>query len=170
MADPAEDTVVADPDVDGADLDVEEERPTVTFHGVAYPLAEEIGLMPQMRFAKLSQRQERDPKSVTENDSLVAMYDLLEQCLDPAVWPDFELAAIDHRTSGDDLMRVVQQAFLLNTGRPTRRRSGSSPGPSRTAPSSTSSPASRAIGHLAGRPDLQLVVVKAQEDLAAQAS
>lgn len=145
------------------------ERATVEFHGVQYPIADEIGLMPQMRFAKLAQRQDRDPSSVSEQDSLVAMYDLLEQCLDPAAWPAFEAAAIEYRTSGDDLMKVVQQAFLANTGRPTRRRSDSSPGPSNTEPSSTSSPAARAIGHLAGRPDLQLVVMRAQE-AAAQAS
>lgn len=166
----ADAVIAAEVPADPLGLDDDDEALVVEFHGVFYPIADEIGVMPQMRFAKLAAREDRDPSSVTGSQKLVAMYDLIEQCLHPDVWAAFEVAAIEHRATDDDLMHVVQQAFVAIAGRPTRRRSGSSPGPSGTAPSSTSSRAARAIAHLAGRPDLQLVVVQAQEAQAARAA
>lgn len=63
-----------------------------------------------------------------------------------------------------DLLALVMQLTEAATGRPTKRRPGSSGGRGTTAAKSTESSSDPALDHLAGRPDLQLMVVRARRD------
>jgi hypothetical protein len=132
---------------------------TVEFFGEQFRIADRIGLMPMMRFAKAAKA------GVDSNDldGLAAMYDLLEQCLADDEWARFERHADRHRADGDELMEVVSKVFEVLSERPTRRPSDSSDGPSTTSPSSTDASSSRALRQLDGRPDLQIAVLRAQE-------
>lgn len=132
---------------------------TVEAFGQTFTIAERIGLMPLMRFAKVAQ------SGVDSNDmaGLVAMYDLLEQCFDDADWPRFEAAADKARADGEQLMAIVAQVMAKITERPTSRPSDSSDGPRVTEPRSEVASSSPVMDRLAGRPDLQLMVLRAQE-------
>lgn len=138
-----------------------DEAATVDFHDEQYRITDKVGAMPLMRFSKLAQSGD-----VSEQDALIAMYDLIEACFDPIDWERFQQAAMKHRADSDELMAVVSQVFLVLADRPTSRPSDSSDGPLTTAPSSTSTHVDRAIARLDGRPDLQLMVTKAQEAMA----
>ncbi len=132
----------------------------VEFAGDRFAVAEKIGLMPLMRFAKVAQ------SGVDSADmaGLAAMYDLLEQCIAPADWQRFQTAADRSRADGDDLMGVVRDAIEAISARPTSQPSDSSDGPTATPPSSEPDCSSRVIARLEqqGRPDLALVVAQAQ--------
>lgn len=143
--------------------EVEEDlRPVVTFCGETFRAADRIGALSVMRFAKIAQ----GGADSSDMDGLAAMYDLLEQCIDPADWPRFERTADQKRAGDEELFDVIGQVMAAQSDRPTVRPSASSDGPSVTAPRSTSTPADRAIAREAGRPDLQLAIVKAQEHMA----
>jgi hypothetical protein len=135
---------------------------TVEFHGESYVIAERVATMPLLRFAKLAQ----DDADSDDMSSLAAMYDLIEMCFDPADWARFQKAATKHKADGTELMGVVSQVFQVLAARPTQRPSDSSDGPPSIEPSSTSTHVDRAIAQLDGRPDLQLIIVKAQEAMA----
>lgn len=134
----------------------------IEFHGESYTITDRVATMPLLQFAKLAQ----DGADSGEMTSLIVMYDLIETCIDPADWTRFQAAATKHRADGDELMAVVSQVFQALADRPTSRPVDSSAGPLTTAPSSTSTHVDRAIAQLDGRPDLQLMVTKAQEQLA----
>ncbi len=131
----------------------------VEFGGESFAVADRIGHMALMRFAKAAQA------GVDSSDmaGLAAMYDLLEQCIDPADWPRFEKAADRTRADGEELMRVVVEVMARVTDRPTSRPSASSDGPRVTEPRSEVDFSSPVMDRLSGRPDLQLMVVQAQE-------
>lgn len=135
---------------------------TVPFCGEDFRIADKIGLMPMMRFAKVAQA------GVDSADlaGLAAMYDLLEQCLADDEWQRFSDHADKSRADGDELMAVVGKVFEELGKRPTSRSSDSSDGPPPTSERSTagSSPALRLLD---GRPDLQVAVLRAQEALSA---
>lgn len=133
----------------------------VTFCGEQFDIADRIGLMPLMRFAKVAQ----DGVDSTELAGLVAMYDLLEQCVAPHEWARFQATADQHRADSETLMGVVTTVIELLSARPTSRPSDSSDGPQRTAPNSTGDSYSRVIAReeAAGRPDRALMVVQAKE-------
>ena len=135
----------------------------VEFFGESFTVADRIGLMPLMRFAKVAQ------SGVGADDmaGLAAMYDLLQQCIDPQDWPRFEAAADKSRADGEELMTVVSAVMQKITERPTLQPSDSSDGLRITEPNSTDDSSSRVIQRLAGRPDLQLMVLTAQEARAA---
>lgn len=131
---------------------------SVDFGGESFTVAERIGLMPLMRFAKVAQ------SGVDSGDmaGLAAMYDLLEQCIDPSDWRRFEAAADRARADGDELMAVVAEVMAKITERPTSRLSDSSDGPRVTEPNSEAASSSPVMDRLHGRPDLQLMVIRAQ--------
>lgn len=135
---------------------------SVLFFGEPFTMADRIGLMPLMRFAKAAQA------GVDSSDmaGLAAMYDLLEQCIDPKDWARFEKAADVNRADGEQLMAVVAEVMQKITARPTSRPSDSSAGPSPTAPNSTDDSYSRVMGRYEGRPDIQLMLVRARESAA----
>lgn len=130
----------------------------VEFMGEQFAMSDRIGVMPLMRFAKTA------AAGTQSNDmaGLVALYDLLEQCIDPADWPRFEQHAMTSRADSADLMQVTTTVFRVLSGRPTKRPSDSSDGPQRTEASSTAGSSSPAIRLLTGRPDLQAVVAQAE--------
>ena len=135
----------------------------VEFYGEKFTMADRIGLMPLMRFAKFA----KAGVDSADMAGLAAMYDLLEQCIDPADWERFEACADKHRADGEELLEVVTAVIERLTDRPTTRPSTSSDGPQTTGTSSTASSSSDASRLLPGRPDLQLFVVQAQEARAA---
>lgn len=65
--------------------------------------------------------------------------------------------------STEDLLAVMKALASAVTARPTGRPSGSSAGRPRTRAKSKAGSSSRALERLAGRPDLQLAVIAAQE-------
>lgn len=142
---------------------------TVEFEGETFRVADQIGAMPLMRFAKVA----RTGVDANRMEALVAQYDLIEQCFDPADWERFQAHAEKVRASGDQLMEVVKQVFAVVAARPTGPRSGSSGGPRTTEPSSTGDSSSpdtaslRVIDRLneQGRPDLALFVRRREESL-----
>jgi hypothetical protein len=141
---------------------------TVEFHGETYRIADQIGLMPLMRFAKVAQ----DGVDASDMDGLVAMYDLMEQCLVDEDWARFTVAATKHRADGEELMGVVRQAIEAMAERPTQRPSDSSDGQPSTSGSSTGDSSSLVVRRLErqGRPDLALLVRRTEADRVARAS
>lgn len=107
----------------------------VEFMGSTYRIADKVGLMPLIRFARAARR----GTDAADMEGLAAIGDMLEDCIDPEDWPRFEADATLHKADDTDLLPVVQQTIELLTARPTRRPSGSSDGPSTTSPSSTGS-------------------------------
>lgn len=133
---------------------------TVTFAGQEFTVAGKIGAMPLMRFARVARR----GVDSNELEGLAAMYDLLEQCIDPGDWPRFERAADESRADGDELMAVVQDVMAVVSGRPTSRPSDSSDGSQTMSTSSPAGSSSPVIDRLVqrGRPDLALIVSQAE--------
>lgn len=144
---------------------------TVDFEGKPFHVAERVGVMALMRFAKLAQTGAK-PLSMV---ALAAQYDLLEQCIHPDDWAAFQTHAETVRADGQQLFGVVKDVFGVLADRPTGPQSDSSSGLRTTEPSSTgdsSSPATgpqRVIQRLndQGRPDLALVVRRREESLTA---
>jgi uncharacterized protein with von Willebrand factor type A (vWA) domain len=128
--------------------------------GESFDVAERIGLMPMMRFAKAA----KSGLDSADMDGLAAMYDLLEQCIAEKDWARFERAADRARADGDELMGVVTKVMELLAERPTPRSSDSSDGPSIIEPTSTVAGSSSVIDRLEkqGRPDLALLVTQAR--------
>lgn len=133
----------------------------VEFGGELFIVADKIGLMPLMRFAKVA----KAGVDSADLDGLAAMYDLLEQCIAPEEWARFEAHADKIRADGEELMRVVGKVFEILTDRPTVRPSDSSDGPTTTGPRFTSTSVERVSSRLedSGRPDLALFVNRAAE-------
>lgn len=131
---------------------------SLLFFGEPFTMADRIGAMALMRFAKVAQ-------SGADSDDLAgltAMYDLLEQCIAPQDWQRFQAAADTNRADGEQLMAVVAEVVKRLSERPTSRPSVSSDGPHRTAPNSRGDSFSRVMDRYQGRPDIQLMVLDAQ--------
>jgi hypothetical protein len=135
----------------------------IEFEGERFGMAEAIGAMPLMRFAKVA----KSGADSNNMDGLVAMYDLLEQCIEPAEWVRFQAHADKTRADGEKLMTVVGKVFEALSERPTGRPSASSGGPKSIKRKSASggAPSSKVVRRLekSGRPDLALMVTLADE-------
>ena len=142
--------------------DQDVEPVTVEFMGEDFAIADRIGIMPIMLFAKASQA----GTTTEEMAGLVAMYDLLEQYISEAHWPRFCQVASKARASSDEVFAVVGEVLAAQSGRPTSRPSGSSDGPSDTGLRSMSEFESRAIALRPGRPDLQVAIVRSLQEQA----
>jgi hypothetical protein len=140
----------------------------ISFHGEHFHLADQVGLMPLMRFAKIAQ----DGVDSDDLAGLTAMYDLLQQCIVDEEWARFEVLATRHRDQGDELMQVVKQAIETMSARPTQRSSDSSDGPAPTSQSSTAGSSSPVVRRLErqGRAAQALIVQEAEAARAARAS
>lgn len=132
----------------------------IDFAGERFAVADRIGLMPLMRFAKVA----KAGADAGDMDSLAALYDLLEQCIAPADWHRFESAADTSRADGDTLMGVVGKVFAVLADRPTSLPSDSSDGQTSTPPNSADGSSSTVVSRLEhqGRPDLALLVSESQ--------
>lgn len=140
---------------------------TVDLCGKSFRIAERVGALPLMRFAKVA-------KAGTDADEmagLAAVYDLLGQVVDPDDWAAFEKHADASHADGDMLLEVVKQAFVVIAARPTGRSSGSPGGPRTIEPSSTVGSSSQDAAQVIemfnqrGRGDLALLVRNRQESL-----
>lgn len=146
------------PDLDLVeDVDLDENE--VLFFGEKLRMADKIGRMPVLRYAKLASR----GVDSSSPEGLVVMYDLLKACIHSEDWDRFNDLADENAADDIRLWELLGDITAKHTARPTLRSSDSSDGPSDIAPSSTSTPAGRAIARLDGRPDLQLAVVRAAE-------
>lgn len=137
----------------------------VDFLGEQFKVADKVGALPLMRFAKVA----RAGVDASELEGLAAMYDLLGQVIHPDDWSRFEDHADRVHADGDQLLGLVQEVFALMAARPTGRSSDSSDGPQTIEPSSTGDSSSPVISRLndQGRPDLALLVRRHQESLTA---
>lgn len=138
---------------------VEYQPPTIEFFGEQFQVAEKIGLMPLLRFAKAA----KAGADSADLESLTVMYDLLEQVIAPSEWERFQKVADDNRADGEELMQVVSTAIELLTARPTSRPSASSDGPPTTSTNSTDVSYLRVKQRLEqeGRPDQAYVAMLA---------
>ncbi len=136
--------------------------PDVEFAGERFATADKIGLMPLMRFAKVA----KAGADAQDMDGLAALYDLLQQCIDPADWVRFEAAADRTHAEGDELMAVIGKVFEALSERPTRQPSDSSAGQQTTPQSSGDGSYLQVVKRLEdeGRPDRALIVQMANED------
>jgi len=138
----------------------------VTWMGEQFRIADKIALMPLLSFGKLA----TEGVDSLEMEALGAMYDLLESCLDERDWPKFKSHATKVRADQDDLFVIVSKTIEAVSNRPTQRPSGSSAGPSTTQQNSVDASTLEVVHSMDGRPDLQLVVLQAQENQLATAS
>lgn len=138
---------------------------TVDFLGESFRVADRVGALPLMRFAKIA----KAGVDASELDGLAAMYDLLGQVIQSDDWARFEEHADRQHADGDQLLALVQEALALVAARPTGRPSDSSAGPRTIEPNSTDDSSSPVISRLnsQGRPDLALLVRRRQESLTA---
>jgi len=138
----------------------EDDSPIVlSWQGQSFRVAKKLGIMPMLTFAKLAQ----SGVDTFDPGALTAMYDMLENVIDPVDWEKFTAHATKVRADPDDLLAVVGQAMTALSGFPTSRPSDSSDGSQTTPQSSEDVLHSRVVERLSGRPDLQLVAVQARE-------
>ena len=100
----------------------------VEFLGATFRMADRIGLMPLLRFAHASSK----GLDSTDMEGLVALYDMIHDCIDVEEWDRFQRHAIDTKAEADDLMAMVQKVIETLTARPTTRPGDSSAGPRTT--------------------------------------
>jgi len=136
------------------------DRLTVEFLGERFAVAEKLGVLPMMRFAKVA----KGGADSSDMDGLAAMYDLLQQSIADDEWERFSDHADAQRADSEELMQVVADVIAIHSGRPTSRPSDSSDGSQTTTAKSAGDSSSQVIEALeaAGRPDLALFVMQAQ--------
>lgn len=93
-----------------------------------------------------------------------AITKFIAACMDEQDYVRWEGLARKHRSTGEDMIRLVMEGL---TARPTSRPSDSSAGPSATAVNSMDDSSLRVLRRMEGRPDLHLMVLQAQEARAA---
>jgi hypothetical protein len=140
----------------------EPEGQRITFNGAEFRLAGKVGLMPLMKFAVIAQR----GVDSSDQEGLVAMYKLLQQCIADDEWVRFEEHAEATRADDDDLLQVVKDTMNVLSQRPTSRPSASSDGPQQTTPTSEEDSSSLEVVRRLksqGRPDLAMAVLARQQ-------
>lgn len=132
----------------------------VTFLGEQFTIADRVSSLAVMRFAKVAS----SDVDGDDMEGLAAMYDLLEQCIDPAQWRAFQAHADKQRAQSDDLLQLIQEVLPRIAARPTGQPSDSSDGLESSSGSSVDDSSSRVIARLErqGRPDLALMVDQAR--------
>jgi hypothetical protein len=133
----------------------------VAFLGGQFKVAERVSTLAVMRFAKIASA----GVDADDMEGLAAMYDLLEQCIDPADWRAFQAHADKERAQGDDLLGLIREVMARITARPTGQPSDSSDGLESSSENSVGDSYLRVIARLEGqgRPDLALMVDRAQD-------
>jgi hypothetical protein len=129
----------------------------VTLLGKEFRIADRIGLMPLLKFSSSADVDTTDPRALS------AMYTLLRDCIyegspacgecdqceadqetacksyDRGDWAAFEEHAMLSKADAEELLDVVAKVLELVSGRPTKPRAGSLPGPRQTRRASTGS-------------------------------
>ena len=129
--------------------------PEVEFHGEKFALEDHLSDFALSEFAAAAQ----SDADAASPEGAAAVFNLLEVCIVPSDWPRFRKLARRHGST-EALLPVVAAVFKAHTERPTLPSSDSSDGREVTAPSSAPSADDRALDLLAGRPDLQLMVMQ----------
>jgi len=96
----------------------------VTFMGQEFRMSDKIGLMPLMHLAVAGKR----GLEANDMDGLVALYEVIRDCIEESEWPKFEKHAVDTKADGEDLQKVVADVIEVITARPTQSPGNSSPG------------------------------------------
>lgn len=135
---------------------------TVEFFGERFNIREKINSRRIGKFAQLAAKGD-----MPEMQAMAAINDLVDACLRPEDVQRFDAVCDRHDPDFEQLAQFVADVIEVMTQRPTSRPSDSSAGPQTIEPSSTAVSSSPVINRLEGRPDLQLIVVKAQEARAA---
>ena len=135
---------------------------TLEFRGEKFAVAEQIGWMPMMRFARLSENPDTELM-----EGLAGLHAVLQECIAERDWPRFEAHATKVHADYDDLYQMVADAIAVMTARPTSQPSDSSDGPSPTSgPSAdgSGSPVTSLVERLEreGRPSIAYMVQQAQ--------
>jgi hypothetical protein len=139
----------------------EDTRRKVTFMGEEFAIADKIGLMPLMKFAKAAQ----SGLDSADMEGLAAMHDMLGQCIADDEWPRFEAHATKTRSGDEELLQVIKDVQRILTERPTTRSSDSSAGPQQITPTSEEDSSSLEVVRRLksqGRPDLAMAVLRQQ--------
>lgn len=151
---------------------------TVEFFGETFTLSPDVSEFALMEFAEAA-------ADGVDGDTMQGMASMLRLILDCLAEPEpvvetaedgtetvvpqpserarFRAVARKNRAAAKDLMPVIQAAFEGKAERPTGRSSDSSDGPGSTGPKSGSNSAVKGLERLAGRPDLQIAVVRTRE-------
>ena len=130
---------------------------TLPFREADFRIADEVGLMPLMQFAKTAS----GGADSNEMAGLVAMYNLIESCLaDDDEWQRFQDHAVKTRATADDLMGFVAAVIKEIADRPTSRPSDSPDGPGTIEGNSGDDSSLQVIRQFEarGRPDLAVVI------------
>ena len=114
------------------DADPDREVDTFKFYGEEFTVADRVGAMPLLRFAAAAV----SGADSAEAEGLSAMHDLLRDCLPADDWRRFQQVAEENKADGDELLAISRTVYQAISGRPTRRPSDSSDGPSSTGASS----------------------------------
>lgn len=130
---------------------------------------EQIRVHPELSDLSLYDFMERAAAiDVDDPQSVLIVKDFVREQIHPDDFGRFWALARRNRQNTDDLMALAKGLYSAVVGRPTTRPSASPRGRSRTKRKSPAGSSSPVIDRLAGRPDLQLAVVQAQEHLADQ--
>lgn len=143
------------------ELQPEPEVRRVGFMGEEFAIADKIGLMPLLKFAKAAQ----SGLDSADMEGMAAMLDLLQQCIADEEWARFQDHATKTRADDNELMQVIKDVQTILTARPTSRPSDSSDGPQQTAPISAEDSSSLEVVRRLkskGRPDLAMAVYRQQ--------
>lgn len=100
---------------------------------------------------------------MSEMVALAGLNDLVDTCLLPSDMDRFDAVCDRECPSYEQLAAFVASVVRAISERPTKRPSDSSDGSPSTEPVSTVVSSSPVIRRLQGRPDLQLMVMMAQE-------
>lgn len=128
---------------------------TVPFCGEEFQLSDSIGLMPLLKFAKVT----KSGLDSSDLEGMVAIYDMLEQCFVPEEWDRFQDVATKKRASAEALLAVIRKAGEVISSHPTGQPSDSSDGPQTTSTSSAAGFA-EAESLEPGRPDMAMGILR----------
>ena len=84
----------------------------VTFCGGTYPVTR-ISLVGLLRYASTK-------RGDSDQAQMAAAHRVLEDCLDPSCWPDFQEAAIRRKVTVDQVGEVIQQIIEIHPAQPWR--------------------------------------------------
>lgn len=115
---------------------------SIPFMGKDFHIASKVGLMPLMEFAYYA----NSGADTGDMGSLVAIYEMLKDCIVPDEWMDFVAHAKKMKADAEDLMPVVQRTIELLTARPTQQDSDSSQQSSTTSESLMDNSSGQASG------------------------
>lgn len=173
------------PDGEPVAAEVVDTLPTMEWRGRTFAVRPDMSLLPMMQFAIIAKQHRTQPIPAGDTaaqgqrtmEQLAALWELLQQCVDPSSWDAFYEHGLTIGAQQAELMEAVQLAAAARAAHPTQPPSGSPAGRLTTAPSSagTSSaqdwsgpirqgdPRVQRRLEQEGRPDLALVVKRARE-------